>query len=144
MFTRILVAVDGSPHAVRAAEVAASLARELGASLTLLTAYGTPPEFQGEPFWSDAVASAIARAEALLAAARSVVVDSGGPEPMIEAIGGHPGTVISEAAASGNYDLVVMGSRGRGRLQSALLGSVSAEVAAHSPIPVLIVHGDSQ
>jgi nucleotide-binding universal stress UspA family protein len=52
---------------------------------------------------------------------------------------GSPGDVLVEAADGA--DLVVVGSRGRGGLRSALLGSVSSHVVQHAPCPVVIVRG---
>ncbi len=141
MFRRIVVAVDGSHHARQAVLTAAECAREIGATLTLLTVYHEPPGFEGEPQYSTDLATAMERARALLVDEEAVVQAAGGPAVQTDLLGAaHPATAILAAAASGQYDLLVMGTRGLGRLGSALLGSVSAQVAAGSAIPVLIVH----
>jgi len=47
---------------------------------------------------------------------------------------------ISRKAASGKYDIVLMGSHGRSALKNVLLGSVTARVMAECTVPVLVVH----
>ena len=45
---------------------------------------------------------------------------------------------------SGEHDLVVMGSRGRGAFSASLLGSVSHYALNHSQVPVLIIHTEDE
>ena len=52
---------------------------------------------------------------------------------------GHPATTIIEAASKGNFDLVVIGSRGLGGLKKMLLGSVSNAVAQEVETTIMIV-----
>jgi nucleotide-binding universal stress UspA family protein len=52
---------------------------------------------------------------------------------------GDPGPEIVSELERGGYDLVVLGSRGRGRAQEGLLGSVNGYVHFHSRVPLLSV-----
>jgi len=140
-FKRILVPVDGSDHGFHAARTAAHLARALGARLTLLTVYDGPSTALGEPNYSAALNEALGHARAVVEQAREAVRETGGPElePEVEWLDGSPAETIISAARSGNYDLIVMGTHGRGRVRAALLGSVSNAVAAGAGRPVLVV-----
>src|SRR5262245_33423885 len=128
-FRRILVPVDGSDHGFHAARTAAGLARSLGSSLTILTVYDAPSASLGEPNYSRALTEALDHARAVVEQACRAVRDAGGPEPEVEWLAGSPAERIISVAQDGNYDLVVMGTHGRGRLTAALLGSVSNAVA---------------
>jgi nucleotide-binding universal stress UspA family protein len=52
---------------------------------------------------------------------------------------GHVGDEIVAEIESGDYDLVVLGSRGHGRLATEILGSVNNHVHYHSNVPTLTV-----
>jgi nucleotide-binding universal stress UspA family protein len=52
---------------------------------------------------------------------------------------GAPGPAICKAAGDCSADVVVVGSRGRGAIRRALLGSVSTHVVNNAPCPVLVV-----
>ena len=52
---------------------------------------------------------------------------------------GAPAQVILERLREGRHDLLVMGTRGLGRVGSALLGSVAQQVLHQAEVPVLVV-----
>jgi nucleotide-binding universal stress UspA family protein len=54
-------------------------------------------------------------------------------------VAGHPANVILARLSEGRHDLLVMGTRGLGRVGSALLGSVSQAVLHKAQVPVLVV-----
>ena len=127
------MAVDGSDHAFDAVRVASRLAAALSAKLTLMTAYHAPSDALGEPNYS--------RAYALLIryAGRWVPLPAGWAAPLVFGVPAPPAETIVETARAGDYDLVVVGTHGRGRIGAALLGSVSSAVAAHAGRPVMVV-----
>jgi nucleotide-binding universal stress UspA family protein len=52
---------------------------------------------------------------------------------------GHAGESIAEAAETGKFDLLVMGSHGNGTLVNLVMGSVATQVLSHCKVPVLLV-----
>ena len=142
MFDNILVAVDGSPHADRALAEAIDLADCEHARLTLFMAIVPPPAIAYLGTNGDTVTTLVqdaeANAEAILRRARARVPDQ---VPAAAVLSREPVlAALLRQITDGHHDLVVMGSRGRGAVRSALLGSVSHYVLHHSPAPVLIVH----
>jgi nucleotide-binding universal stress UspA family protein len=139
MFQRILLAVDGSEASQHAARAAGRLAATLKAEVTVLTVTEPVSDALGEPNYSNAVNASISAAESFLAGAAAAVVEEGGPTPVLDRLEGRAGDAILTAAAAGGCDLIVMGNRGRGRIATAFLGSVSTAVVTRARIPVLVI-----
>jgi nucleotide-binding universal stress UspA family protein len=59
-------------------------------------------------------------------------------------VAGDPGLELLKRATAADHDLIVIGSRGRGAVRSAVLGSVSHSVLNHATVPVLIIHDGSK
>jgi nucleotide-binding universal stress UspA family protein len=142
MFRNILVCVDGSAHAERALSEAIDLATAERSRLTILTAIPRPPYWACNPVTAAGVeplAKDLAdEATATLKAAVDRVPES---IPLTKILTHQPiRDALMARIKSGEHDLVVMGSRGRGALTSSLLGSVSHYALNHSQVPVLIVH----
>ena len=139
MFNNILLAVDGSEHALRAAKVAADLARELNSEiLRIVIAVPPVPSYLGEPNFQNAVNARTKEARSTLDAALEVIGEIPG-ELHTEILEGSPAEAILDVANTRKNDLIVMGSRGLGRLAGALMGSQSQKVVRHASCPVLIV-----
>src|SRR5579862_4772193 len=141
MFHHILIATDGSRGANQALEQAIDLASSEHSTLTIFTAVATPP------------AAAYFGGGAAVAASTASEAQTAAEETLREALARVPHEITVTGVLSkdpvrpallreietGGYDVVVMGSRGRGAVSSVLLGSVSQYALHHSPAPVLIV-----
>jgi nucleotide-binding universal stress UspA family protein len=139
MFDTVLLAFDGSEHARRAAGVTAALARLVKSKqVRIVVAFDPIPSFLGEPNLSDAAAARTKEAESLMSEAKSLLGSIPG-ELHEEILEGSPAEAILHVAATRRPDVIVMGSRGLGRLEGALLGSNSQKVVSHAACPVLIV-----
>jgi nucleotide-binding universal stress UspA family protein len=139
MFDSILLAVDGSEHGQRAARAAADPARAVKAkNLRIVAVYEAVPGYLGEPNMSQAIAAGTRQAEQVLDMAEKII----GTVPAQlhrEVLEGPVAEAILQVADTRKSDLIVMGSRGLGRLQGALLGSNSQKVVSHAACPVLVV-----
>lgn len=139
MFGKILLAVDGSEHALHATRKAAELARCMKpAELRVVVAYDPIPLYLGEPNMQIVITNRKGEAEEVLTAAVKELGDV--PcEIHTELLEGDPAEAILDVATTRESDVIVIGSRGLGRLAGLLLGSTSQKVVAHAPCPVLIV-----
>ena len=139
MFDKILLAVDGSDHALHAARVAADMARGMKPKeFRIVVSYDAIPMYLGEPNLQFAIDSRNKEAEEIFNRALKEVGEIPS-EIHTEMIEGDSASAIIEVATTRRSDIIVMGSRGLGRLAGLVLGSTSQKVVAHAPCPVLIV-----
>jgi nucleotide-binding universal stress UspA family protein len=141
---RILLGTDGSVSAGIAVDLVAGIDWPPGTAIRVAGAVETGPALFGGP-WP---AIALVQGEALEAEVRAAVrgtvegararVNRPGLEIAAAVLSGRPASAIVEAARTMDADLVVVGSRGHGRIESMLLGSVSSEVVDHAASPVLV------
>jgi len=138
-FRHILIAIDDSPIAARAAEIGVDLARSLKAEVALVHVYGAPASYGTEIGVPPGELAALAASEGkkLMARFRKRLSL---PAPALEFVAaGVPSTEIVKAAKDWPADLIVIGSHGRGGVRRVLLGSVAEGVMRHAPCPVLVV-----
>ncbi len=140
MFRNLLVAIDGSPPAQRALEHGIDLAGALHARLTVVTVAPEIPHYAAAAGvdLDSLERAAEAEAEKRLRAAVELVPESVSITTILRH--GPPAREILAVSREGEYDLLLMGSRGRGRLASNVLGSVTGDVHFGTRLPMLVVH----
>jgi nucleotide-binding universal stress UspA family protein len=139
MFGKILVAYDGSPTSRSALTQAYQLAQAEDAEVTVVTvAPSVAPLAAMAPVSVEGLRDELDRwARTKLDEARAAAPD-GLSVRAVERTG-HVGDEIVAEIESGDYDLVVLGSRGHGRLVTEILGSVNNHVHYHTNVPTLTV-----
>lgn len=139
MFTKILVAYDGSDGSKKALEQAIKLAKVFNASLTALWVRGSLPHY---PETIDEVEEEKEAATAFIQKITREITDFSKQysiEITGETLAGHPAKTIVDYAKHNNVDLIVMGHRGHSGLWGNLLGHTTDKVSENAHCSVLIV-----
>ena len=137
MYRNVLVAYDGTDGAVAALRQAADIARADGAALSLAwsvaerSALDPPGTRRSDP-------EAASKARHALEEVIATLDPALGAAPWV--VAGPADEAILAVARDIEADLIVTGSRGRGRVSRALLGSASSQLVHKAHCDVLVVH----
>jgi nucleotide-binding universal stress UspA family protein len=133
MFKRILVAYDGSIHAVKALRIAVDISKKYNASLNVAMAVNLPDVPSGDEFGSEGTSyqGELERA-AEIARQENVPV-------VTHLLMGSAAETIFRFAVDNPFELVVVGARGKNAVKRFLLGSVSTHLTVNLDCPVLVV-----
>ncbi len=147
MFKHILLPTDGSDLSQKAVEKAISLAKALGAKITVLTAVAECQlQFVDDGFGGPNVAAIEERVNAIEMDAANTILElvkqaarqAGVACDAVAPVNSRPYLAIIEQAGKSGCDLIIMASHGRKGLPGLLLGSETIKVLTHSTIPVLV------
>ena len=146
MFKKLLVAVDGSSHSIKAVKVAAELAHQLKSCIVILHVIRDlplPKEIQEMIQDGEVTESRLeilkTSAEIIFERTRKIAGEEGVTQIETEISEGDPATEIVAAAQNHHADLIIMGTQGLGELKSMFMGSVALKVNNLSPIHCLTV-----
>jgi len=137
MFKTIIWASDGSDSADRALPTALDLVAEGNAKLVVVHADellggrgGRVPSLADEPEVQSKLASKV-----------NELIESGVDATfrLVSGVGKDPADLIADVARESGADLIVVGTRGHGRIAGMLLGSVTQRLLHVAPCPVLAV-----
>lgn len=138
-YGRVVVAVDFSSSAQRALQWACRIAP--GAEIRLIHAWQPAIRDDGRDDTKAAAANRELRDQEQDQLRALVASNVPGRSLDLEMIEDEPCRGIRRAIGTGNAELLVMGTHGRSRISSALVGSVAQEFLATPPCDVLVVKG---
>jgi len=147
MFKHIIVPIDGSDFSLQAVDLAASLAKEQGATCTVFTVVDIVPAAALAAATPDLVSAWLKTLDEQAQVAVNEAVNrmrSAGVEANAEVARGYAPDAILQVAKQHAGDVIVMGSHGRSGLRRLFLGSVAETVLRSAPMPVLIVRGEER
>jgi nucleotide-binding universal stress UspA family protein len=145
MYGSIVVGTDGSDTAKEAVRQATELARAVGASIMLVSAYEPVPESRLRhertelPTDVSWMVNPREDVQAVLDAEAERIKASGIEEVETYAREGDPADAILDVAEEKSADLIVVGNKGMTGARRFLLGSVPNKVSHHAPCNVMIV-----
>jgi nucleotide-binding universal stress UspA family protein len=136
MIKKILVPIDGSDHAKKAVQYASDLALKYDAGVHLVHVVHEPKipeellEYVREENINESPSYVYLQriGEKIMGSAEKEVKDKGIRDVHTVVIEGDPANAILEYARKAGIDMIVMGSRGLGKVESIVLGSVSNKV----------------
>jgi nucleotide-binding universal stress UspA family protein len=143
-FSKIMVAIDGSEHSVKAAEYALEIAKSFSAQLYAVTVTYVPESYhlKQEDVLNQSIEmrGSIEDAKTWL---EKFNQDSREDSIQLktELINSHRPVdyVILEYAEKNDIDLIVLGTRGRSGFKKLLLGSIASSVVTYAHCPVMVV-----
>ena len=140
MFSKILVAVDGSDVSYRALDAALFLSEKLGSKITAIHVIENVPTvyIQSQKVLNELLEDRKNESQKILDECSSIATKKGIviTTTLLE---GNPASIILEFSQSEKYEVIIIGSRGMGQFKELLLGSVSSKVIHHSSCPVLLI-----
>lgn len=148
MYKHILISTDGSDVAQKGVDHGLSLAKSLGAKVTIVTVTERFPIYAGASGagWvpgpnemAEYETGQKRAAESVLGEAKAAADKLGVDADTLHVPDAQPAEAIIATAKERNCSLIAMSSHGRRGLGRLLLGSQTSEVLSHSPVPVLVV-----
>lgn len=149
MYKHILISTDGSEVAQKGLDHGLSLAKEIGAKVSVITVTESFPVYASAGAGVGAGWVPVEMADyntvqdeftnGVFARAKQAAEQHGVAIETIHIRNAQPAEAILETAKTQGCDLIVMASHGRRGLGRLLLGSQTSEVVTRSPVPVLVV-----